>query len=381
MEFLGPPDRRQVILMVSQTCNLSCQYCYQSHKTPGLMSAGVARRILEDEFAQIAAEGPTRQMEIAYMGGEPLQNFALIRDLSEWVWSHEPSVPYELTVRTNGTLLTREMERWFAANRTRIRVGLSMDGLSTMNRINRTRSAPLWDFFCENWPTSRVKVVLFRDSVHLLAETVRELNRAGVLFEAVVGEGFEWTAEAAAVLERELTDLIPDYVDQPEEAVDCGLFSLRIGDFFPEYPIRQAAFCGAANNIVAYDADGSPCICHVFSTPVLGARMARWAWEHLKSVTSVPFDPECRECPAHKNCKNCFGENLRLYGTIYRSASRATRCRAIQAKARACSRLFMQRVERRIASGQPLTRDELGDAERAVRLLETVPPFSRPIGS
>lgn len=362
--------------MISQACNLSCTYCYQTNKSRGRMSFDVAKRVLEEEFEQIRAEGYTTRAEVAYLGGEPLLNFELIRGLSEWLWSIKPPVPLELTVRTNGTLLDDDMEKWLSSNRSRIDVGLSMDGLSSMNQLNRTEYPVNWRFFLENWPSRRIKVVLFRDSINLLSETVRELNRKGVPFETVIGEGFEWTQEAACILESELMDLIPDYIARPDEAVECGLFSLRIADFFPEYPIHHVRLCGDANNIIAYDADGSPCICHMFSTPVLGYEKARWAWATLKRDTSVPFDPVCTTCPIHKNCRNCFGENLRLCGTIDRFASRTTICNAVKAKARACACLFLKRIERKIADGEYLSSDDQQNAERALRVLETMPRFA-----
>ncbi len=372
----SPPDRRQIVLMISQACNLNCRYCYQTKKSPGLMSFDAASRILVDEFAQIKAKGYTKLAEIAYLGGEPLQNFDLIHDLSEWLWSIQPPVPLELTVRTNGTLLDSGMEQWFAANRHRIDVGLSMDGLSSMNRANRTARKLNWRFFTENWPSRRVKVVLFADSINLLSETVRELNRSGLPFEAVIGEGIEWTREAASILESELMELVPDYIDHPDEAVACGLFSLRIGDFFPESPVHRVQLCGDVNNIIAYDADGSPCICHLFTTPVLGHEKARWAWANLRSVPDVPFDPQCTACPIHKTCRNCFGENLRLGGDVERFASRFTVCNAIKAKARACSCLFLKQIERRITRGELLSITDQQIADRALRVLETMPRFA-----
>jgi hypothetical protein len=202
------------------------------------------------------------------------------------------------------------------------------------------------------------------------------MNCKGVPFEAVIGEGFEWTQKAANVLEHELMDLLPDYIDHSDEAVNCGLFSFRIADFFPEYPVRHVQFCGDVNNIIAYDVDGSPCICHLFSTPVLGHEKARWAWNTLKGTTSIPFDPQCIACPIHKNCKNCFGENLRLCDSIYHSASKTTICNAMKAKARACSVLFLKRIERKIACGGHLSLDDQQDAERALRVLETMPSFA-----
>jgi uncharacterized protein len=340
------------------------------------MAVATAKCILEDEFAKMLTDERTTRAEIAYMGGEPLLNFDLVREVSEWLWAKEPTIPYELTIRTNGTLLSDEMKQWFAANKFRIDVGLSMDGLSDMNRFNRTGQFINWQFFRENWPSRRIKLVIFKDSVHLLAETVHEMNQAGIPFETEIGEGFEWTAETASILEEQLLSLIPEYLDRPEEAVDCGLFSFRIADYFPEYPMRDIAFCGESNNIIAYDVDGSPCICHLFSTPVLGYEKARWAWDNLRGIKSVPFDPVCTECPIHKNCKTCFGENMRLCGTIYHSATRETICNAMKAKARACALLFLKQVERKIANNECLSQVDQADAEKALRLLETMSGFA-----
>jgi hypothetical protein len=339
------------------------------------MAVITAKRIFEDEFTKMLSDGQTTQAAIEYMGGEPLLNFDLIREVSEWLWSKEQPKPYELSICTNGTLLSGDMKQWFSVNKSRIDVGLSMDGLSTMNKLNRTDQFIDWKFFRENWPSRRIKIVLFKDSVHWLAETVREMNRAGIPFKTDIGGGFEWTPETAGILENQLLSLIPEYMDRPEEAVDCGLFSFRIADYFPEYPMRGIAFCGEPNNIIAYDVDGSPCICHVFSTPVLGYEKARWAWDNLRGIKSVPFDPFCTECPIHKNCKSCPGENMRLCGTIYRFAARTTICNAMKAKARACSLFFLKQVERRIANNECLSQDDQNDAEKALRLLEVMPSF------
>jgi uncharacterized protein len=369
------PTRRRIILMVSQSCNLTCKYCYQSYKSQGLMAVGTAKRILEDEFAKMLDDGETTKAVIKYMGGEPLLNFNLIREVSEWLWSKEQSKPYELSLSTNGTLLSGDMKKWFSANKSRIDVELSMDGLSRMNMLNRTDQFIDRKFFQKNWPSRGIKIVLFKDSVHLLVETVHEITRTGIPFKTNIGDGFEWTPKTAGILENQLVSLIPDYMNRPEEAVECGLFSFRIADYFPEYPIHDVAFCGESNNIIAYDIDGSPCICHVFSTPVLGYDKARWAWDNLRGIKSVPFDPVCTDCPIHKNCKNCFGESMRLGGTIYRSAARTTICNAMKVKARACSLFFLKQVERKITNNECLSIEEQNNAEKALRLLEVIPSF------
>lgn len=364
-------NKRQVILMITDFCNLNCAYCYEQKKGHSFMKRDVATYILQQEIKGLKGDTRTQKIEFAYLGGEPLLNFSLIRTLSEWIWQQEIPVPYELTVRTNGTLLTKEMKDWFAKNREHIQVGLSMDGFSTMNRLNRTDDRINWQFFQHNWPKNRVRIVLFKDTVHLLAETVREMNKANLCFEIVIGEGFFWDSESAGILERELLSLVEDYLEKPKEGKENGLFSFQIGDYFTDYPMKEVMFCGETNkNIIAYDTDGSPCICHMFSTPTIGAEKARWSWINLQKVKKLPFDPVCRKCPVHKNCKSCFGINMSLYGDIYRSAARKTICKAIKAKARAGAFFYLKRMERRIEQQKTLTPEEVLYANKAVHILE-----------
>jgi uncharacterized protein len=369
-------DKRQIILMITQTCNLNCAYCYEKNKSIGNMTVATAKAILKQELERIEIDRRTKRIEFAYLGGEPLLNFPLIQELSEWLWMQKISLPYELTLRTNGTLLTDEMKRWFLKNRDRIDVGLSMDGLSEMNRFNRTGHDIDWSFFFKNWPKHRVKIVLFRDSVQFLAKTVREMNRVGIPIEVAIGEGFYWDGESARILEEQLAELIPDYLFDLQEAVDSGLFSFRVGDYFPEYRMNEVMFCGEkSKNIIAYDIDGSPCICHMFATPTIGKEKARWAWEHLQDIEELPFDLECKNCPVHKNCKSCFGINMLLYGDISRSAARETICKAIKAKARACAFFYLKQIENKIRAKWQLNADEELYAEKALRLLEVIPSF------
>lgn len=371
-------DTRQIILMITNSCNLNCVYCYEKHKSFGNMTIETAKTILTQELKNLTTDVRSKRIEFSYLGGEPLLNFPLIKEVSDWLWTQDIILPYKFTVRTNGTLLTNEMKEWFSKNRNKIDVGLSMDGLSTMNHFNRTKQISDWSFFCQNWPQRRVKIVLFKDSVHLLSQTVREMNKAGIPLEIVIGEGFPWNEEAAGILETQLANLIPDYLSISQEAVDSGLFSFNIDDYFPKYPMHEVMFCGdQQKNIIAYDIDGSPCICHMFATPTIGEAKARWSWNHLKKIEVLPFDPECVKCPVHKNCKSCFGINMMLYGDIYHSAAKTTICKAIQAKARACAFFYLKQIENKIHAQLHLIPEEQVYAEKALRLLEVIPSFAK----
>jgi sulfatase maturation enzyme AslB (radical SAM superfamily) len=340
------------------------------------MDPATAKALLEKEFHKIKIQKLAETVEVAFMGGEPLLNFELIQSVSNWIWTLQLPFSLELTIRTNGTLLTPAIKEWFKANREKISVGLSMDGLSDMNSENRTDRAIDWPFFLKNWPRQKVKVVLFKDSVNLLSRTVREMNAKPIPFQVVIGEGFEWDRESAGIFERELVELIPDYLDSGEEAEECGLFSHRIADFFPKYVMTETPFCGKANNIISFDIDGSPCICHLFSAPVLGHEKARYAWEKFCTKGMIPMDSQCVECPLQKNCKTCVGMNYKICGSIYQSAAIQTICNAIKAKARACALLCLKRAEQKNAKLEILSAQDMDDIEKSFKILDEIPDFT-----
>lgn len=366
----GIAKTRQVILTVTRHCNLNCRYCYEGYKEGGRrMSLETAKNVLKGEFERSSRDGVTTALDISFMGGEPLEEFHLIRDVSEWLWDNEWPLPYELSLPTNGTLLTDEMRTWFTRNRHRFSVGLSFDGLSGVNEINRTSLPIDYRYFIETWPDRRVAVVLFRDSINHLADNVRMMNENGIPFTAVVGDGFEWTEEDARVYEEQMAFLLDDYMDIPDEAMASGLFSLRIADFYPENRLVESDFCGAVDNIVNYDVNGEAYICHVFAPLTLGQKLADETRERCKNLRKVKWDSDCDACPIRNTCKPCFGFHVKIFGDVDKWSSKKTVCRIQKAKARICALYHLKRMERKMANGKRLAEEELMSAEKALRYL------------
>ena len=366
----GIAKTRQVMLTVTRHCNLNCRYCYESHKGGGgRMSLDTAKRVLANEFNRASRDAVTEALDISFMGGEPLEEFDLIRKISEWIWSKEWPLPYELSLPTNGTLLTDTMREWFTANKHRFSVGLSFDGLSGVNEINRTDLPIDYEYFIKTWPDRRIAVVLFRDSIQYLAENVRQMNERKMPFTAVLGDGFEWTAEDAKIYEEQMMELMPDYFENPDEAKASGLFSLRIADFFPGNRLEKSAFCGAVDNIVNYDVDGTDYICHIFAPLTLGQELADKARKECADLKIVPWDPACDACPIRNTCKPCFGFHVKLYGDVNKWSSPKTTCRVQKVKARMCCLYHLRRMERKIRRGETLSDEELVISDKALQYL------------
>ena len=133
------PYIRQVVLLVTQSCNLNCKYCYEDFKTSAQMPVTLCQKILKKEFCNAIKDPNTQFLAITFLGGEPLLNFELIKEIAEWLWSKEQTIPYSLDIRTNGTLMTGDVKKWFAANKHKISAALSLDGLNENQKNNRKR--------------------------------------------------------------------------------------------------------------------------------------------------------------------------------------------------------------------------------------------------
>ena len=165
------------MLIITHQCNLNCRYCYESFKSKKAMPLEMAKEILAHEFA--TAEDYEGLM-VDFMGGEPLVQFELLREIAEWIWSHDWPKPYILSTSTNGTLFTAESKAWFRRHAERFQVGLSLDGTPTMHRTNRGCSFQDidLDFFLSNWPEQKVKMTVSCETLPSLAEGIIYLQSA-----------------------------------------------------------------------------------------------------------------------------------------------------------------------------------------------------------
>lgn len=75
------PSQRSLYLLLSQSCNQACIYCYNGRETyhseqPVMMTPEIAFQAVERNLAGLAPNG---RLEIAFFGGEPLLNWRLAR--------------------------------------------------------------------------------------------------------------------------------------------------------------------------------------------------------------------------------------------------------------------------------------------------------------
>lgn len=133
----------QLILIVTEDCNIRCKYCIYSDNYPHVkgyskqqMSFDVAKKAI-DYYMKLhqmrVNSGYRRKPIITFYGGEPLLEFQLMKDVIKYCGeqNYEPKI----FVTTNATLFNEEMIKFFIEND--IVITFSLDGFKANNDRNR----------------------------------------------------------------------------------------------------------------------------------------------------------------------------------------------------------------------------------------------------
>lgn len=121
---------QQLILQVTQQCNLRCEYCaysgiYEGNRTHSgkRMSFETAKKAI-DFFFDHSVENP--DITIGFYGGEPLLEFELIEKCVAYAKTKSEGKTLHFGMTTNGTLLTGSRAEFIVQNE--FNLGISLDG-------------------------------------------------------------------------------------------------------------------------------------------------------------------------------------------------------------------------------------------------------------
>lgn len=126
---LPPMPVRALSLAIAQKCNLGCTYCYAQQGSFGgpaqQMEQATALRAVD---LLLAGAGAGDKVNLAFMGGEPLANRAVLRAVTEYASTHAArrQVTCGFSLTTNGTLLRTDDADFFEQHG--FAVTVSLDG-------------------------------------------------------------------------------------------------------------------------------------------------------------------------------------------------------------------------------------------------------------
>ena len=307
---------RNIILILTHSCNLNCTYCYEHHKGVQCINLEKAKELIEREMN--CNEG--YDCEIEFFGGEPFLEFDKIVALHNFLKSREWNKKWITMITTNGTLVHGKIKDWLEQNQYTVKVALSADGTPEMHNINRSNSYNKIDFDFFAKTNSVVKMTVSAQTLPKLSEGIIYLHNLG--FEVVranLAFGIDWSNDSnVSLFASELSKLADFYIQNPQLR-PSDIMDLPILDINPQSRSYASRHCGAGVELVAYEVDGTAYPCHTFAPISVSKDIAKKALELTfeSEICMDCFDEKCRNCVVANVCPNCYGINFSTTGNMY----------------------------------------------------------------
>lgn len=275
------PVVKSLCLHVAHDCNLRCRYCFAGKGNfggdRGLMSAATGKAAID---FLMQASGTRKHCEIDFFGGEPLLNFAVVKELV--AYGREQSAKYgkeiKFTLTTNALLLDEAASEFL--NRESISVVLSLDGRpevhdrmrptpggkgsyqAVVERIARFVGSRDNENYYVRGTYTRLNLDFAADVMHMAGLGLKHLSVEPV----VAPPREEWAFQEGdlPVISQEYEKLAVEYIRRHEagEAIDFFHFNLDL-EQGPCLPKRLTG-CGAGHEYLAVTPDGELYPCHQF---------------------------------------------------------------------------------------------------------------------
>ena len=312
---------KTLMFLITYRCNLRCSYCYEPKSSANKIETEHLKKLIKEKVQSLPDIFDS--FELHFMGGEPLLEFPVIKEVAEWVWTQNFDRKLMMIYApTNGTLLNEEIKAWCHSNRERFCLGLSFDGDESMQNMNRSSSASSvdLDFFLNTWNVQSVKMTVSPATISNLYNGALYLHKKGfkrIEADMARGKNIEWTEQHLKTLSHQLELLSDFYVKKPEmyhfSMLEMDIFALKENDK------NKTKICSCGENLTCVDIDGEEYACHLFSPVALPKEKAKMSQQIDFFDTESFRDEECDTCVLKNLCTQCYGMNYLLTGRVDKS--------------------------------------------------------------
>lgn len=313
---------KALCLHIAHDCNLRCEYCFadtgEFHGGRSLMSAEVGKKAID--FV-IKSSGARKNIEIDYFGGEPLMNFSVVKEITEYAKAEgaRHNKNFRFTVTTNGVLLDDEKIAYINENMSNI--VLSIDGRKETNdRVRKridgsgTYDAILPEFIkvAESRNQDRYYVRgtftaynkdFAEDVIHLADLGFRQTSVEPVV--APDSASYALHESDLPQIFAEYEKLAEEYVKRIEEGNGFNFFHFMVDLDGGPCAIKRLSGCGAGHEYLAVAPNGDIYPCHQFvgnEKFLMGNVDTGVIDENIKQYF------EKSNIYTKEKCKNCFAK-------------------------------------------------------------------------
>ena len=334
---------KAMCLLISQDCNLRCEYCFASTGDFGL-----GRKLMDFKTGKKAIDfllensGDRENLELDFFGGEPLMNFDVVKQIVVYARSKEKEYNknFRFTVTTNGILLDDDKIDFI--NKEMSNVVLSIDGRKEVNDNVRKRldGTGCYDKIIERFKVlvdkrqhqnyyvrgtfTKYNLDFAKDVFHLYEQGFDQISVEPVVSEAKM---------PYAITERDLPKVFSEYEKLSEQIIESDKNGKHFNFFhfmldLDQGPcaIKRLRGCGCGNEYVAINPDGDIYPCHQF------VGIEEWKMGNLMDGTfdtqkkkyfadaHIYSKTDCRKCWARFYCSGgCNANNFIYTGNVLTS--------------------------------------------------------------
>jgi len=329
----------KIALVVTTSCNMSCDYCYASQGNYGLLEENMSKQMALKAIEKLEnAFGTTDWVQ--FFGGEPVLNFDVIKSVVEVLRERHSTLRF--SINTNGSLITEEIARFLGNSMSDIYV--SLDGPPEIHDLHRKFRGDFGSWGAVMKGVRKLRSHLKKDSKLVVEATyTKEHIEKGYsisdLWNYLVNEcGFDdaqvvWASYSAA---EDFDDVqwskIGESVSQfaktcNDKPVETSTLAERLMKFSKDYHCHtQPCTAGLSSLTVTPSGDVYPCFQLIKKDLWMGNvledpfpdRHFRSVWQRLL-LNSKLACKECSLCWLRYICTSCLGKRYTLNGDIGRT--------------------------------------------------------------
>ena len=282
-----------VLLNVTDDCNLRCKYCFTEHH-PNYMNLATAKAAVDYVYQNLQEKKKIKNTKekcsIYFFGGEPLLCYnSIIKPIVNYCYNNYSNENFSFGLTTNGTLLNKEKIDYFKENN--FSILLSFDGNEETQNYNRPyhnnkqnsfdlvkKNIP---YLLEKYPNITCRSTLFAPTIKNLFENYLYIEKLG--FKSWVGiadNRNDWNEQDIAIFEDEMNKIYAYRLNQllmghlPMQAPRLDLFlahtsllySKYKNSFFSPQSFSSIFRCGLGTTIGGIGYDGSIYACQEWPT-------------------------------------------------------------------------------------------------------------------
>ncbi len=306
-------------LNISRSCNMKCGYCVNEIeflKAPGMMDKATALKAVEFFLGQLGEESG----KIIFTGGEPLLNFDVLKEVTEYINKTDLRKRISFVLKTNGTLLSEDIIDFVVGNDFEVRISIDGDkAVHDCHRVFEDGSGsfdsvinPVFDIIDKGYGHRVIlEAVVTHDTVKYIREShnflknIKNINSFRIRPAAVKEESsYRLSEDDETAYAKYLNSLAREVY-----ASGSGNYSNNI---------EAVNICGIGVWNVSVDIDGSIYPCYRLSGldgfkmgSIADKRYSLSIPEELYNIYETMFSNACNGCYSNIFCRNgCFTAKL-----------------------------------------------------------------------